>query len=97
LQADACAVRILDTAFNQLADVDAALNAFILSLAKSTQASGAESVPVAQVQRTASPSTDDLLQEVGKPIDRHPSFAERVANLGAMRKAIAAQRASGKR
>ena len=97
LQADACAVRILDTAFDQLADVDAALNAFIQSLAKSTQASGAKPVPVAQVQRTASPNTDDLLQEVGNPIDRHPSFTERVANLGAMRKAIAVQRATGKR
>lgn len=87
LQADACAVRILDQAFTELADVDAALQAFIRSLGKPEPPDPASKK---LASRAASPmaAADQLLEEVERPIDRHPSTSERIANLTSMRRSI---------
>lgn len=95
LQADACAVRILDGAYEELTEVDASLNAFMASLAR--QAPGGDSAAGRSAPKAQPSSVADLLEDASKPMDRHPSSSERMANLSAMRKAIAVQRVSASR
>jgi len=83
LQADSCAVRVLSAAL-PIGEVDAALRSFIAILP--ADAAAAATLPSGGAGTAASPAAlGDLVIEVSRPIDRHPTSRERMDNLKAVR------------
>jgi Zn-dependent protease with chaperone function len=83
LQADSCAVRVLSAAL-PIAEVDAAVQSFIAILPADVPAAAALPSSSRGAPR-GSGSLDDLVVEVSRPVDRHPTSRERVDNLKAVR------------
>lgn len=83
LQADSCAVRVLSAAL-PIAEVDAAVQSFIAILPADAPAATALPSDSRGAPR-GSGALDDLVVEVSRPVDRHPTSRERVDNLKAVR------------
>lgn len=83
LQADSCAVRVLSAAL-PIAEVDAALQSFIAILPADVPAAAALPSSSRGASR-GSGALDDLVVEVSRPVDRHPTSRERVDNLKTVR------------
>jgi len=75
LQADACAVRILDTALDSEAMVVLSIKSFLATLPPDA--------PTASAQPAKS-GLEDLLETANTPLDRHPTTKERTQNLQSM-------------
>lgn len=94
LQADSCAVRALSAAL-PLVEVDAAVRSFIAILP--TDAPAAATLPSGGAGAAGNPAAlGDLVVEVSRPIDRHPTTRERVDNLKAVRADVQGLAAEGR-
>lgn len=87
LQADSCATRLLSRVFSDRRELEDALNGFLKDLPKTPPAAPAPR-PATDAERL----TASVHEVVDKPIDVHPSSAEREANLRAMYSAVAGEK-----